>query len=258
LRSEPDPKLWLPQATGRRAPALLALVALATLAATTAACRQNMHNQNKERTFRESRFFPDGSSARLLPANTVARGDLRADAAHYTGLGANKQPVAELPMPVTRALLLRGQERYNVYCSPCHDRLGSGHGMIVQRGYKQPVSFTSDPRLLASQVGYFFNVMTDGYGVMPSYASQVPVDDRWAIAAYVRVLQYSSNAHLAELPPAVQQQLADDLAGKPVHREVPPGHDAGVARPDGTVDRPTVPATHEAPATPASTGKGIE
>ncbi|HEY0783315.1 MAG TPA: cytochrome c [Thermoanaerobaculia bacterium] len=255
MRSEPDLKPWLPQAAGRRALALFALVALAVIAAATAGCRQNMHNQNKERTFRESRFFADGSSARPLPANTVARGDLRADVARYTGLGANQQPIAELPMPVTRALLLRGQERYNVYCSPCHDRLGSGHGMIVQRGYKQPVSFTSDPRLLASQVGYFFNVMTDGYGVMPSYASQVPVDDRWAIAAYVRVLQYSANAHLAELPPAVQQQVTDDLAGKPAHRELPPGHDAGVARPDGTVDRPTVPATHE---TPASAGKGIE
>ncbi|HEX6899748.1 MAG TPA: cytochrome c [Thermoanaerobaculia bacterium] len=189
---------------------------------TTAGCRQNMHNQPKIEPYEASNFFDDGQGARPLPAHTVARGDLR-EGPLYTGLDAANKPVAQMPMPVTREMLARGQERFNVYCSPCHGRLGDGRGMIVRRGYKQPTSF-HDPRLRSSPVGYFFSVMTEGFGVMPSYAPQIPVTDRWAIAAYVRALQYSQNARLAELPPDVQQRVQAELAG---------GADAGAPQPHG-------------------------
>jgi mono/diheme cytochrome c family protein len=118
-----------------------------------------------------------------------------------------------MPFPVTREVLLRGQERYDVFCSPCHGRAGTGNGMIVRRGYKQPTSF-HDPRLRSAPVGYFVNVMTEGFGVMPSYAPQVEVEDRWAIAAYVRALQYSQNARLADLSPEQRQRVEADLARK--------------------------------------------
>lgn len=176
----------------------MALACVLLLAA--AGCRQNMHNQNKVEPLEASALFKDGQGARPLPANTVPRGDLREGPA-YTGLGPDRQPIAEIPFPATREVLLRGQERYDIFCSPCHGRAGDGTGMIVRRGYKQPTSF-HDPRLRGAQVGYFFNVMTEGFGVMPSYAPQVPVEDRWAIAAYIRVLQYSRNARLADLAPA--------------------------------------------------------
>lgn len=206
--------------------ALLGL-ALTGCLLTTAGCRQNMHNQNKIEPFEASNFFDDGQSARPLPAHTVARGDLR-EGSLYTGLDAANKPVAQMPMPVTREMLTRGQERFNIYCSPCHGRLGDGRGMIVRRGYKQPTSF-HDPRLRSSPVGYFFSVMTEGFGVMPSYAPQVPVQDRWAIASYVRALQYSQNARLAELPPDVRQRVEADLAGG-ADAGAPPQH--GQSRPE--------------------------
>jgi cytochrome c553 len=184
------------------------LLGLALLVAASG-CRQNMHNQHKVKTYGPSTFFADGQGARPIPAHTVARGDLR-EGFVYTGLGADNKPVAEMPFPVTRELLLRGQERFNIYCSPCHGRLGNAQGMIPQRGFKQPTSYHIE-RLRTAPVGYFFNVMTEGYGVMPTYAPQIPVADRWAIAAWIRVLQYSQNAKLAELPPAVQQRVQEDL-----------------------------------------------
>jgi mono/diheme cytochrome c family protein len=182
-----------------------------------AGCRQNMHNQNKVKGLRASTFFENGQAARPLPAHTVARGDLREGPA-YSGLDANRQPAAESPYPITREVLLRGQERFNIFCSPCHGRTGEGQGIVVQRGYKQPTTF-HDPRLRSAPVGYFVNVMTEGFGVMPSYAPQVPVKDRWAIAAYIRALQYSQNARLADLAPAGvlperMRQIEEDLARK--------------------------------------------
>ncbi|HSK78786.1 MAG TPA: cytochrome c [Thermoanaerobaculia bacterium] len=198
-----------------------------------------MHNQNKVKTLGESPFFEDGQGSRQLPANTVARGGLREGPA-YTGLDANQKPLTEIPFPVTRKVLVRGQERYNIFCAPCHDRTGNGTGMIVRRGYKQPTSF-HDPRLRNSQVGYFFNVMTEGFGVMPSYAPQVPMEDRWAIAAYIRALQYSQNARMADLEQAgvpaerlrqIEAELAQPLpsgAGGEAHA---PSGAQGVTRPD--------------------------
>jgi hypothetical protein len=184
-------------------------------------CRQNMHNQHKVKTLGPSTFFADGQGARPIPAHTVARGDLREGFA-FTGLGADNKPVAQLPFPVTREVLLRGQERFNIYCSPCHGRLGNAQGMIPQRGYKPPTSYHIE-RLRTAPVGYFFNVMTEGYGVMPTYAPQIPVADRWAIAAYIRVLQYSQDAKLADLPAADQQRVQAEVnpPARPSSSEAP-------------------------------------
>jgi len=165
-----------------------------------------MHNQNKVLPLRKSTFFTDGQSARPLPAGTVARGGPGEKIAPYTGLTISRQILPPGPPPVTLALLRRGQERFNIFCSPCHDRTGSGNGMIVQRGFKRPTSYHTD-RLRGMPVDYFYQVMTEGYGVMPSYAAQVPPEDRWAIAAYIRALQVSQSSHLAELPPDVRQAV---------------------------------------------------
>jgi mono/diheme cytochrome c family protein len=185
---------------------------LAVLLVLLAGCRQNMHNQNKVEPYEPSPFFADGQASRPLPAGTVARGDVREGSA-YTGLDASNQPISQLPFPVTRADLLRGQERYDIFCSPCHGRAGEGLGMIVRRGFKQPTSF-HDERLRSSPVGYFYNVITEGFGVMPSYAPQIPVKDRWQIAAYIRALQYSQNARLAELPAARRAAVEAELRGE--------------------------------------------
>ena len=174
-----------------------------------AGCRQNMHNQNKVRPLRQSTFYDDGLSARPIPQDTVARGGPGETIAPYDGLTLARTTTAT-PPPITPALLRRGRERFDIFCSPCHDRTGSGHGMIVRRGYKQPTSYHSD-RLRNVPIDYFVQVMTEGFGVMPSYAAQVPPEDRWAIAAYIRALQYSQNARLADLPadrrPAVEREL---------------------------------------------------
>ncbi len=128
---------------------------------------------------------------------TIARGNLRDDQAFYTGL-VGDQFLAELPVANTRELLERGRERYDIFCSPCHSRIGDGRGMIVRRGFKQPASF-HDARLRDQPVGYYFDVMTRGFGEMSSYAPMVKPEDRWAIAAYIRALQLSQNVVLADL-----------------------------------------------------------
>ncbi len=159
----------------------------------------DMYNQPKYKGLRESSLFTDGKSARELVAGTVPRGFLREDAHLYRGVVEDTVLARTFPMPVTRNLLQRGQERFEIFCTPCHDYLGTGRGMVVRRGFKQPPSYHQD-RLRNAPVGYLFDVMTHGFGVMSSYASQVPVEDRWAIAAYIRALQYSQNAKLTELP----------------------------------------------------------
>lgn len=163
------------------------------------ACRQDMHNQPRYKPFAATNFFGDGRSERPTIADTVARGQLDLDPARYTGK-VNGKDVDFFPIQITRADLARGQERFNIYCSPCHGRLGNGHGMVVARGLRQPPSY-HDPRLINAPVGHFFDVMTNGYGAMYSYASRVAVDDRWRIAAYIRALQLSQNA-----PPELVQQ----------------------------------------------------
>jgi hypothetical protein len=172
------------------------IVALCLLAA--AGCRQDMHNQPKYRPLRSTAFFADGASARPLVEGTVARGALDEDAAFFTGKVGNT-PVKELPFPVDEPVLSRGQNRYNIFCTPCHDATGSGRGMVVQRGYRQPPSF-HDERLRIADAGYFFDVMTNGFGVMPDYRAQLAPRDRWAIVAYVRALQLSQHATKADIP----------------------------------------------------------
>ena len=157
-----------------------------------------MHVQPKLKPLRQSDFFEDGRGSRPLLPGTVARGQLRADTYFYTGM-VNGQPGDQMPMPVTKELLERGQQRFNIYCTPCHSRIGDGNGMIVQRGYRHPPSF-HDPKLLNAPIGHFFDVMTNGFGAMPDYAVQVQPRDRWAIAAYIRALQLSQHATAAQVP----------------------------------------------------------
>jgi mono/diheme cytochrome c family protein len=171
-----------------------------------------MHDQPRYEPLEASKFFADGMASRQLPEGTVARGHLDADVLFYAGKDAAGQPSAELPMPADGKLLVRGQERFDIYCSPCHGRLGDGMGMVARRGFKQPPSF-HDERLRTSPVGYYFDVMTHGFGVMPSYAAAVPPADRWAIAAYIRALQLSQRAHLADLGPADRAALLALPAG---------------------------------------------
>ncbi len=170
---------------------------LALLGAT--ACRQDMQDQPKYIPLRPSSLFADGRSARPLVEGTVARGHLNEDTAFYTGKEANAL-INYFPMPVTRDTIQRGQERYNIYCSPCHDRLGNGLGMIVRRGYRRPPSYHID-RLRNVPVGYIFDVITNGFGAMPDYAAQIPAADRWAIVSYVKTLQYSQQASIQDVPP---------------------------------------------------------
>jgi mono/diheme cytochrome c family protein len=160
-----------------------------------------MHDQARLEPYEASGFFADGAGSRVPPKGTVARGFLRQDRLFYTGQTAEGQLSAELPFPVTRQVLRRGQQRFDIFCSPCHDRLGTGRGMIVRRGFKQPPSLHEE-RVRRSPVGYYFDVMTNGFATMPSYAAQIPPEDRWAIAAYLRALQLSQGARLVELPAA--------------------------------------------------------
>jgi mono/diheme cytochrome c family protein len=185
-------------------PRVRALVLGATVL--LAGCRQDMHDQPKYRGLRSSAFFADGASARPLVEGTVARGTLQTDEAFFTGKNG-QTAVTELPFPVDAAVLDRGQERFNIYCTPCHDRTASGHGMVVQRGYKQPPSFHID-RLRSAPPGYFFDVMTNGFGAMPDYKVQISPRDRWNIVAYIRALQLSQHAAAADVPGGDPAKLA--------------------------------------------------
>ena len=183
----------------------LTVVALG-IAGGLAGCRQDMHDQPKYIPLRATSFFDDGRSARPIPAGTVARGHLDADIAFYTGKGPDGKYVDTFPFPITKEVLLRGQQRYNIYCTPCHDRLGTGNGMVVRRGFRHPPSYHID-RLRQAPNGYIFDVITNGFGAMQDYSAQVEPADRWAIIAYERVLQLSQNATLNDVPPADRTQL---------------------------------------------------
>ena len=191
-----------------------------------------MHDAPRYEPLEGSAFFADGRSSRVLQANTVARGHLREDDHLYTGK-VDGQLAVEFPMPVTGETMARGQERFNVFCSPCHGRTGEGNGMVVQRGFRQPPSFHED-RLLNAPVGYYFDVMTNGFGAMQDYAAQVPVADRWAIAAYLRALQLSRRATPADVPAERRAELdrAPDVA--PPASQPTPGVPAGPAQPGPT------------------------
>jgi len=164
-----------------------------------AACRQDMQDQPRMKPLRRSEFFDDLRSARPMVAGTVARGQLRDDKYLYSGMAAANQAGDVMPFPLTPEVLARGRERFNIFCAPCHSRLGDGNGMIVQRGYRRPPSYHIE-RLRTAPLGHFFDVMTNGFGAMPDYAAQIPVRDRWAIIAYIRALQLSQNATVADVP----------------------------------------------------------
>lgn len=178
---------------------LASLVAVLSLASLTgAACRQDMHDQPKYIPLRQSSFFGDERSSRPLVAGTVARGHLREDALLNTGK-LNGADSAVFPFAIDQTVMARGQERFNIYCSPCHGQTGQGDGMVVRRGFRRPPTYHQD-RLRDAPVGHIFDVITNGFGAMPDYAAQIPPADRWAIIAYVRALQLSNHATVADVP----------------------------------------------------------
>jgi hypothetical protein len=225
-------------------------IALAVLTFGTG-CQQKMADQPSYKPLDANTFFPDGRSARPVVAGTVARGHLQLNRALQTGRRSgerkalvkppapnseqdadaqellareaeeNNDFVSEFPLPVSRAMIEHGQQRYMIYCVVCHDPLGTGRGKIVERGFTRPPSYHVD-RLREAPVGRLFAVMSDGYGSMPSYAAQVPVRDRWAIAAYVRALQLSQHFPQDDLPQDVERRwLNQELRPEPAEREVP-------------------------------------
>lgn len=186
-----------------------AIFAIATTGA-LAGCRQDMHDQPKFIPQRGTSFFADGRSARPQVENTVARGQLRENAYFYTGM-RNGQEGNAMPFPVNEQVLERGQERYNVFCTPCHSRVGNGEGLIVLRGYRPAGNFHTQ-RLLNAPLGHFFHVMTNGYGAMPEYATQIPAQDRWAIVVYIKSLQLSQHAQASDAPAGARFEPVEEIA----------------------------------------------
>lgn len=186
-----------------------------------------MHDAPRYEPLEASSFFTDGRSARTLVANTVPRGTLREDEHLYQGT-INGQLTDMFPMPVDAALMARGRERFNVFCTPCHGRTGQGNGMVVQRGFRAPPSFHEE-RLRNAPVGYYVNVETSGFGAMSDYSAQVPVEDRWAIAAYIRALQLSQRAAVDDVPADRRPELdqAPEFVPTP-----PPGQPAAPPAPE--------------------------
>jgi mono/diheme cytochrome c family protein len=184
------------------------LLLLAALTSVLSACRQDMHDQPKLEPLEKNNFFADQRASRPLVEGTVARGQLRIDEHFYTGK-VNGELVTTLPFAATKEVLERGRERYNIFCAPCHDRVGSGNGMIVQRGFRKPPSFHLE-RLREMPIGHYFDVMTNGFGTMYSYSDRISPKDRWAIAAYIRVLQLSQNAALTDVPQEQRRKLTEN------------------------------------------------
>ncbi len=194
-----------------RLPQISAAAALASIALLTG-CRLDMHVQPKQNPFSRSDFFTDQRSERPPVEGTVARGQLHEDTYFYTGKAGNN-PGDYMPFPVTIEALQRGRERYNIYCAPCHSEVGDGNGFIPSRGFTRKPPSYHIPRLQKAPLGYFYDVITNGFGIMPDYASQVPPEDRWKIVAYIRALQLSQNATRADVP-----------TGQPIPSEPPPFH----------------------------------
>ena len=186
-----------------------------------AGCRQDMHNQPKYRPLRPSALFADGSSARQPVEGTVARGVLNADEALFTGK-TDGVAVKEMPFAITAADLDRGQQRFNIYCTPCHDQSGNGNGMVVQRGYRKPPSFHID-RMKQADPGYMFDVISNGFGAMPDYKAQIDVRDRWRIVAYVKALQMAPGAGSAD----ATDSAPTPAAAPPASGDKPTGRGGG-------------------------------
>jgi hypothetical protein len=191
------------------------LLALATSALFVAGCRQDMHDQPKFIPQRGTEFFADHRSARPQVENTVARGGLHEDSYFYTGTvqGANgyREEKDMLPFPATMTVLAKGEERFNIYCTPCHSRVGNGLGAIVQRGYK-PAGNLNDQLRRAQPLSHYFYVMTHGYGAMPDYSAQLTPEERWSVAAYIRALQLSQNATDKDIPTGSKVAALKDIA----------------------------------------------
>lgn len=168
-------------------------------------CRYDMQDTPKAKTFRPSQFFDDRLTARQLVAGTVPNSGLADDEVRYNGT-IDGRLVTVFPFPITREILQRGRERFNIFCAPCHGRLGDGNGMIAQRGFRHPPSYHTY-RLRNAPVGHFYDVITHGFGSMYDYADRVAPRDRWAIIAYIRALQFSQNATIADVPDHKRPQL---------------------------------------------------
>ncbi|MCS6772001.1 MAG: cytochrome c [Kiritimatiellae bacterium] len=188
------------------------ILIVGALATTGCELRQAMYDQPKYRPLQRSEFFSDQRASRPIPEGTVAIGLLKDDEHLHDGVVDGK-PAETFPFPVTREVLARGQERYNIFCMPCHDMSGSGNGMVVQRGFKRPASF-HEQRLRDSPPGYFYSAIKNGFGQMPNYADQIPVRDRWAIVAYIRALQLSRNATIEDVPPEHRAALEAARVGR--------------------------------------------
>lgn len=183
----------------------LCLLCLVLLAAMNSGCRQDMHDQPRFEPLEHNSFFDDGRASRPTLEGTVARGQLRIDSHLYEGK-VNDELVRTYPFAITREILLRGRERYDIFCSPCHDKTGSGHGMIVERGFRPPPSFHIE-RLRTSPVGHFYDVITNGLGAMYDYKERIKPEDRWAIVAYVKTLQLSQSLVIDELPSDIRAEF---------------------------------------------------
>jgi mono/diheme cytochrome c family protein len=218
--------------------------AILCLVAIGAGCRYDMQDQPRYKAFKQSDFFADKRSSRDLPAGTIPRGQLRSNKALYTGKKDNADPNApvqtttdasgntlissfpndidEFPVPVTEELLNRGEQRYKVFCIVCHGPVGNGDGMIVRRGFSKPPTYNDD-RLRNAPVGHFFDVITNGQGKMNSYASQIPVADRWAIVSYIRALQISQNPNGTMKPLPMTNNSNTTPAASPTPAATPGG-----------------------------------
>jgi mono/diheme cytochrome c family protein len=184
--------------------------AAAFMLLTLIGCRQDMQDQPRMYPQRTSAFFADGRSVRSQVSGTVARSQANRNTYFLTGMVEGKEADG-LPFPLTLEVLARGQERYNIYCSPCHSRVGNGMGMIVQRGYHLAADFHSE-RLRQIPLGHLFSVITNGYGAMPNYAAELTPQDRWAVAAYIRALQLSQNARASDIAAGEKPEALQTIA----------------------------------------------
>ncbi|MGD0760959.1 MAG: cytochrome c [Candidatus Sulfotelmatobacter sp.] len=228
---------------------VVSFVTLLALFAISSACRLDMQVQPRVNPLAKSDFFPDQRSARPPVEGTVARGELHGDTYFYTGKIGNT-PGDYMPFPVTREVLDRGRERYNIFCAPCHSRVGDGNGFVPSRGFaRKPPSFHI-PRLQKAPVGYFYDVITEGFGIMPDYSSQIPARDRWDIVSYVRALQLSQNATMADVPagqsvPSVPPKFTEPGNGATLPVIAPATHSAASER-EEPKEKPEEPEKEEA------------
>lgn len=195
---------------GRLKPVVVLTLGLTLL---LTACGRNMFDQAKVEPFEASTYFDDGAGMQVPPPNAISRERGGLDPSFLSGQGAQGM-LTELPIELTLEVLQRGQERFDIYCSPCHNYDGDGRGAVVRRGFPQPPSFIHEPRLLAAPVGYFYNAITNGFGRMFSYASRIAPEDRWAISAYVKALQLSQNADPSDIPEGAEVTLPTTEAAR--------------------------------------------